>query len=166
MLQNAPGRSDVENPSVKPQLLRLLSALALLTSLAVAVLPPAGVESAAQTARLEPAVAFKSGDGQHRVVQGVGEFASLRRSLQAEPLTDTLDAARLAAQDLSEQATLETRQPEVQWSAAAAADWQTVPTRQAVRAGDRARTGPAAAARLVYFEGTVTELGPGTGLLV
>ena len=32
--------------------------------------------------------------------------------------------------------------------------------------GDRVRTGPGAAARLVYFEGTVTEVGAETGVLV
>src|SRR5581483_11887305 len=47
-----------------------------------------------------------------------------------------------------------------------AADWQTVPTRQTVAVGDRVRTGPGASARLVYFEGTVTDIGPETGLLV
>ena len=54
-------------------------------------------------------------------------------------------------QQLAEQATLETRQPEVQWSAAGAPDWQSVPARQTVRAGDRVRTGQQASARLLYF---------------
>jgi YVTN family beta-propeller protein len=75
-------------------------------------------------------------------------------------------AARVGRQDLAEQATLETRRPDVQWSPAGAEDWQNVPMRQEVKVGDRARTGPSAAARLVYFEGTVTELGPQTGILV
>ncbi|HZU08005.1 MAG TPA: hypothetical protein VFB73_18750 [Chloroflexota bacterium] len=75
-------------------------------------------------------------------------------------------AARVAGQDLGDQATLETRRPEVQWSPAGATEWQAVPDRQTVRAGDRARTGPGAAARLIYFEGTAIELGPETGLLV
>ena len=39
-------------------------------------------------------------------------------------------------------------------------------TREIVRAGDRVRTGPDASARLVYFDGTVTDVGAGTGILV
>jgi hypothetical protein len=65
-----------------------------------------------------------------------------------------------------DQATLEMRQPEVQWSPSGAVGWQSVPTRQDVRAGDRVRTGTSASARLLYFEGTVTEVGPETGLIV
>jgi hypothetical protein len=65
-----------------------------------------------------------------------------------------------------DQATLETQQPEVQWSPAGTASWQSVPTRQDIHAGDRVRTGPGASARLVYFEGTVTDIGPQTGVLV
>jgi hypothetical protein len=75
-------------------------------------------------------------------------------------------AGAVAQQDLGEQASLETRQPDVQWSPAGVASWQSVPTQQDVRAGDRARTGPGAGARLVYFEGTIVELGAETGLLV
>jgi hypothetical protein len=75
-------------------------------------------------------------------------------------------ARPLGTDVLLDQATLETRQPEVQWSPIGAVAWQMVPSRQAVHAGDRIRTGPDAAARLVYFEGTVTEVGPETGLLV
>jgi hypothetical protein len=41
-----------------------------------------------------------------------------------------------------------------------------VDTQRTVQVGDRARTGPGAAARLVYFEGTSTELGPETGILI
>ncbi len=70
------------------------------------------------------------------------------------------------AQALEDQATLETRRPEVQWSPAGSEDWQAVPTTQTVHAGDRVRTGPDASARLVYFEGTSTDLSPGTGILV
>src|SRR5215207_9694786 len=72
----------------------------------------------------------------------------------------------LAQQSTADQATLETRQPDVQWSPAGAARWVSVPDRQAVGAGDRIRTGPNASARLVYFEGTVTEIGAETGILV
>lgn len=76
-------------------------------------------------------------------------------------------AADVLAQDAgTAQATLETRQPVVQWSASGTTGWQAVPDRQAVRAGDRVRTGVDASARLVYFEGTVTEIGAETGLLV
>jgi hypothetical protein len=64
------------------------------------------------------------------------------------------------------QATLEVRRPDVQWSPAGAARWVSVPDRQAVGAGDRVRTGPGASALLRYTQGTVTEIGPETGLLV
>jgi hypothetical protein len=49
---------------------------------------------------------------------------------------------------------------------AGAEPWHAVPNRQTVQTGDRVRTGAGAAARLVYFEGTMTELGPDTGVLV
>jgi hypothetical protein len=76
-------------------------------------------------------------------------------------------AARADAPDaLTSQATLETRAPVVQWSVAGAIRWLTVDPREIVRAGDRVRTGPDASARLVYFEGTVIEVAPSTGLLV
>jgi hypothetical protein len=70
------------------------------------------------------------------------------------------------AQGTGDQATLETRQPEVQWSPVGASDWQAVPTQQTVGVGDRVRTGAGAAARLVYFEGSVTEISADTGLSV
>jgi len=76
------------------------------------------------------------------------------------------DSASVLRQESADQATLETRQPEVQWSPAGATGWQTVPTRQDVQAGDRVRTGPGASARIVYFEGTVTEIGPESGIIV
>ena len=83
------------------------------------------------------------------------------------PLLGPQRAARAdVPQALADQAMLETRQPEVQWSVAGAGDWLTVPERETVRAGDRVRTGPDARARLVYFEGTVIEVEPSTGLLV
>jgi uncharacterized protein YfaP (DUF2135 family) len=81
-------------------------------------------------------------------------------------LTGWFGPARVDGQGLDEQATLEVVQPEVQWSVAGATAWETVAALQVVRYGDRVRTGPGAAARLVYFEGTVTELGEFTGLLV
>src|SRR4051812_12538310 len=40
---------------------------------------------------------------------------------------------------LGDRATLEIRQPEVQWSPALADTWQSVPTRQDVQVGDRVR---------------------------
>src|SRR4051794_5094790 len=40
-------------------------------------------------------------------------------------------------QDFTAQASLETVRPSVQWSPAGSQEWQAVPTRQAVRAGDR-----------------------------
>ena len=78
---------------------------------------------------------------------------------------DRVDPAAVPSAQ-SDQATLETRQPDVQWSPAGAARWVSVPDRQAVAAGDRVRTGPNARAQLVYLEGTVTEVGPETGILV
>ena len=78
-----------------------------------------------------------------------------------------IGAARVLAQDVgTADATLETRQPDVQWSASSTTGWRAVPDRQSVRAGDRVRTGVGAAARLVYFEGTVTDISAETGLLV
>ncbi|HLH23848.1 MAG TPA: FecR domain-containing protein [Chloroflexota bacterium] len=74
--------------------------------------------------------------------------------------------AVLAQDAVTDQATLETRQPEVQWSPGGSDAWQSVPARQTVAAGDRVRTGSGASARLIYFEGTVTEIGADTGLLV
>jgi hypothetical protein len=71
-----------------------------------------------------------------------------------------------AAQGLADQATLETRQPEVQWSEAGSTAWQTVDSQQTVSAGDRVRTGTGASARLIYFDGTVMEIAASTGLLV
>ena len=80
--------------------------------------------------------------------------------------SDAVDAATAQQQTLAENATLETLQPEVQWSPAGATTWDSVTSRETVRAGDRVRTGVGASARLIYFDGTVTELGPSTGLLV
>jgi hypothetical protein len=64
------------------------------------------------------------------------------------------------------QATLEPVRPEVEWSEVGLTSWRSVPSRQAVAAGDRVRTGAGAAARLLYFEGSVVEMAPNTGLLV
>jgi hypothetical protein len=77
------------------------------------------------------------------------------------------NAASVLTQEAGgEQATLETRQPDVQWSASGVTGWQTVTDRQAVRSGDRVRTGVGAAARIVYFEGTVSDISAETGVLV
>jgi hypothetical protein len=84
-----------------------------------------------------------------------------RRGAAAHPL-----AAPAVFQDLSEEATLETIRPEVEWSPAGTTNWRAADARQTIRAGDRVRTGPGASARLVFFEGTSTELGPGTAILV
>ncbi len=89
---------------------------------------------------------------------------SAPRSLLGGPIP--LDFASVADQDLSDQATLETRSPTVEWSAAGARGWDIVATRQTVRAGDRVRTGSGGAARLTYFEGSVTDLSPDTSLIV
>ncbi|HLH26222.1 MAG TPA: hypothetical protein VK066_27200 [Chloroflexota bacterium] len=83
------------------------------------------------------------------------------------PLLLTQPAARADVPEaLTDQATLEMRLPVVQWSEAGAPDWQTVDDRATVHAGDRVRTGPDAGARLIYFEGTVIEIAPSTGLVV
>src|SRR5205085_2677096 len=78
---------------------------------------------------------------------------SLPRPLLGAPPGDELLTAAVVLQGQGEQATLETRQPDVQWSPSGAARWQSIADRQAVNAGDRVRTGPGAAGRLVYFEG-------------
>ena len=96
----------------------------------------------------------------------LGCLASLLCPLSPTTGSGGAASAAVARQDLASEATLETRQPEVQWSIAGATEWQGVPTQQPVRMGDRVRTGPDAAARLIYFEGTLIELGPQTGLLV
>src|SRR5581483_12024323 len=83
-----------------------------------------------------------------------------------EQVSEAVEAATAQQQALAENATLETLQPEVQWSPAGSTTWESVTGRETVRAGDRVRTGVGAAARLTYFDGTVTELGPSTGLLV
>jgi hypothetical protein len=64
------------------------------------------------------------------------------------------------------EATLDPVRPEVEWSEVGLTSWRSVPNRQPVVAGDRVRTGSGAAARLLYFEGSVIELAPNTGLLV
>jgi hypothetical protein len=78
----------------------------------------------------------------------------------------SVGAVAAGQQNLDGEATLEARQPEVQWSPTGRSDWQTLLTRAPVRVGDRVRTGPGAAARLTYFEGSVTEVGADTLLQV
>ncbi|HEY7061889.1 MAG TPA: FecR family protein [Chloroflexota bacterium] len=68
---------------------------------------------------------------------------------------------------LADQATLEVRQPEVQWwLMAGGTDWLTAAGGETVHAGDWVRTGVDAGANLVYFEGTRIEVGPYTALRV
>jgi hypothetical protein len=74
--------------------------------------------------------------------------------------------ARPVEQQLADQATLETRQSLVQWSPAGAEEWQSAPSPQTVVTGDRVRTDSRGSARLVYFEGSSTDIGPDTGVLV
>jgi hypothetical protein len=99
-----------------------------------------------------------------RVTLALALAASILLSLL--PPGASVRAGGMAQQDLDGQATLETRQPLVQWLPEGVPDWQTVADRGPVRVGDRVRTGPGAAARLIYFEGTVTEVGAETSLLV
>jgi hypothetical protein len=142
-----------------------------------------GVTSTTQLSAAEPGTQVALGpDPTPVAVDRDGRLSLLRRPLVG-PLTN---AARLAtgeatadnpeesdqaapapalpppAQPLGDQATLETVRPEVQWTPAGATTAQTVATRQIVRAGDRITTGPGGAARLIYFEGSVTELGAST----
>jgi hypothetical protein len=77
-----------------------------------------------------------------------------------------ITGATALAQGTGDQATLEARQPEVQWSLAGASDWQTVPSQQTVSVGDRVRTSASGSARLIYFEGTVTEISADTAVRV
>jgi len=107
-----------------------------------------------------PTSADRQDDGPALSTNDVGSQAA------APLLGGTPPFHSILLQEPADQATLETRLPEVQWSPAGATDWQSVPTRQEVRAGDRVRTGPGASARLVYFEGTVVEVEASTGLLV
>src|SRR5262249_14257158 len=86
-------------------------------------------------------------------------------SLAAAADSDSVHEAH-EAQQLTDVATLETRQPVVQWSPSGSVVWQTVDSRETVRAGDRVRSGPGASARLIYFDGTMMEIGASTGLLV
>jgi hypothetical protein len=76
------------------------------------------------------------------------------------------DPLAVMLQEGGDQATLEVRQPDVQWSPAGAARWVSIPGRQGVGAGDRVRSGPNPRAQLVYFDGTITDVGPETGILV
>jgi hypothetical protein len=75
---------------------------------------------------------------------------------------------RVAGQGTAAQATLETVRPLVEWLAVDQSAWTPVPagTPATVREGDRMRTGPGAAARLTYFEGSATEIGADTTLVV
>ncbi len=165
---------------------RLASALVLLSALLGAALAPAGPPPSIGVAA--PAVAISEPlqsvavpsppPTMQRPLLGAPPTAALAPpDLVAPPERGDNDGRLLAygvrplagavvPQEQGSQATLETRRPDVQWSPAGAGAWQSVPDRQVVMAGDRVRTGPGAEARLVYFEGTVTEIGPETGLLV
>src|SRR4051812_40468267 len=77
-----------------------------------------------------------------------------------------LPAAAHAAQSNADQALLQAVRPEVQWSPVGSIRWQPIAADQVVNVGDRVRTGQGASTRLVYFDGTVTELGAETGILV
>ena len=142
----------------------LAGAWLLLSTLLGGVLGPAAVPHAvAATPRSAPRALARPGRRQYARRPGsCGTPPPARRAPAAE-LTVT-DA--VAPQDPGRQATLETRQPDVQWSPRRRGRLAERAHRQAVTAGDRVRTGPAASARLVYFEGTVTEVGAETGLLV
>jgi hypothetical protein len=77
-----------------------------------------------------------------------------------------LPAAALTAQGNADQALLQAVRPAVEWSPVGSIRWQPIDSDQVVNVGDRVRTGQGAAARLVYFDGSVTELGADTGILV
>jgi hypothetical protein len=69
-------------------------------------------------------------------------------------------------QSLTTQATLELRQQTVETSPPMATDWMPAQALQPVTVGYRVRTGPSGAARLIYYEGSTTEISPNTGILV
>jgi hypothetical protein len=124
---------------------------------------PTPGDSLPTTARLAEAAPF-SLLGEPPIARSAGAPAD--QTPDGSGGTSFLSADPYAQQQLSDQATLETRRPEVQWSPASSTDWTGVPARQTVSTGDRIRTGAGASARLTYFEGSVTEIGPETGLLV
>jgi hypothetical protein len=76
--------------------------------------------------------------------------------------------ASVARQGTADLATLETMQPTVEWLAIDRSGWAAVPPREpaTVREGDRVRTARGATARLIYFEGSATEIGADTNLVV
>lgn len=86
-------------------------------------------------------------------------------SMRDEPFSGATVAA-VVRQEAGAEATLETRRPEVEWSAAGLLRWVGVPDTRAVIAGDRVRTGPGAYARLLYSQGTLTELAAETSVVV
>jgi hypothetical protein len=147
----------------------LLRVLVLVT---VAALAPSSAGFAALPASPAPAISRLQADAP----AAVGHQPAARRaligdlSLGAVGLAVGADHAGSPGAVLDQagdgQATLETRQPDVQWSPAGTTGWQSVPTRQDVGGGDRVRTSTGASARLVYFEGTITEVGPESGLIV
>ncbi len=59
---------------------------------------------------------------------------------------------------------LVTLAPEVQWQAAGATSWMTIPAGQAIQPGDRVRTGVGATARLVFAPEGMWEIGAATEL--
>lgn len=67
---------------------------------------------------------------------------------------------------LSAQATLQVRQGLVEYSPAGSSDFQTAQDGQVVTEGARVRTGNSGSARLVYLEGSSTDISPNTALLV
>src|SRR5215210_4095592 len=76
------------------------------------------------------------------------------------------DPAGLAPAAPGGEATLEASPGGAQWSPAGAPDWFAPAGRQPVRGGDRVRTSPGGAARLVYADGSATMLAADGGLLI
>src|SRR5438132_9404653 len=114
---------------------RLVVALALLASLLVPLVPAAGAPADAP-----PGSAARQAAG----AQSPGVAPEADRTTYAH---------------------LEARRPTVQWSPAGATDWQEVPDRLTVQAGDRLRTNDSGAARLSLTAATIADVGPATGLL-
>ncbi len=146
---------------------RLVGLLALAAALLLSSAPAAG---AAQpiAAALPPAASAARSIG---TAPSPAFSAAHSRAGTAAPAFDAaypvvVPVPGVAQQDNLDQARLQALRPEVQWSPVGLLRWQTVPDEQVVSVGDRVRTGAGAAARLTYFDGSVTEVGPETGLLV
>src|SRR4051794_18200294 len=161
-------RSRPAPPPAGWALALLVGVLTALLPLAVAAAPPGGTASAAVDGRTAGATLRSPLATTARPLLGdlapraaPADLARPGTTPRADPPA-LLGAAPtiydIARQQTDDQATLETRRPEVQWGAGDSGDWQSITAQQTVRAGDRVRTGNGASARLVYFEGTTVDI--------